>query len=51
MRSPPPPRIFGMFNLAGILEVIYGAQQVAGKILSAKDLTRTLTFEHPGNTV
>ena len=36
---PPPPRISGMFELAGNREVIYGAQSLAGKILDSKNLT------------
>ena len=35
---PPPPRSIGMFNLAENCDLIYGAQQLRGKILSRKDL-------------
>ena len=34
----PSPGISGIMNLAGNREVIYGAQQLAGKILSRKEL-------------
>jgi len=35
---PPPPRSIGIIDLAGKCDLIYGAQQLAGKILRAKDL-------------
>jgi hypothetical protein len=35
---PPPSRSIGIIELAGNLEIIYGAQQLTGKILSRKDL-------------
>ena len=38
----PPPGISGIMNLAGNREVIYGAQQLAGKILSRKELDHSV---------
>jgi len=37
---PPPLRISGIIDLAGICEVIYGAQSHTGKILISKNLAR-----------
>jgi len=37
-RYPRYPRSIGIMNLAENCEIIHGAQQVAGKILSAKHL-------------
>jgi hypothetical protein len=39
-----PPLIFIFFKLAGNCILIYGAQPVTGKILSAKDLTARLVL-------
>jgi len=40
MEYPLPPRCIGIRNLAENLEVIQGAQQLRGKILSRKELAR-----------
>jgi hypothetical protein len=36
--APPPPRISGIIELGENLQKIYGAQSVAGKILSRNGL-------------
>jgi hypothetical protein len=36
----PSPSIFGIFELAENLEIIYDAQSLRGKIFSRKDLAR-----------
>jgi hypothetical protein len=36
---PPPPRYIGIIDLGGKWKLIYGAQQLTGKILPAKDLS------------
>ena len=36
---PPPPRISGIIDLEENREIIYGAQQLAGKILIRKELS------------
>jgi hypothetical protein len=41
---PPPPRISGIINLGENPKVIYGAQQLAGKILSRKELAPAAEF-------
>ena len=41
---PPPRRISGINELAGKLEIIYGVQAVAGKILSRKGLAPIQRF-------
>ena len=43
---PPPPRSSGIMDLAEILEVIYGAQQLAGKIFIRKELAPVGEFSH-----
>jgi hypothetical protein len=37
---PPSPRISGIMELGGKLEIIYGAQAVRGKIFNRKELAR-----------
>jgi hypothetical protein len=44
-RYPLPPRSPGIIGLEENYELIYGAQQLAGKILLSKDL-RTSSFSH-----
>jgi hypothetical protein len=38
VRVPSPSRSIGVIDIAGNLEIIYGAQQLRGKILSRRDL-------------
>ncbi len=40
MGIPPPPSIFGIFDLAKNCDLIQGAQSFAGKILGTKDLRK-----------